>query len=204
MKTRKILYAALLTVFLSGCVVHSFYPLYTPEDLFPNDILVGDWSEDEDEQMMDYEEAVWSFTHPKNKKTGEVDSTTYNLLIREKGSVVSKFSVHVIELGGHYFLDFYLEEYNPNDDIDLADFHIIPVHTFAKLTIKEGVLQINWFDPGWLSKLIQENKIRIHHEKNDDLYLLTAKPHELQKFVTKYVDSEEAFKDGLKVILHRQ
>ena len=38
------------------------------------------------------------------------------------------------------------------------------------------------------------------HEKNDDFILLTAKPDELQKFVTKYVNSEEAFKDGMKVV----
>jgi hypothetical protein len=52
--------------------------------------------------------------------------------------------------------------------------------------------------------LIEENKIRIHHEENDDFTLLTAKPKELQKFVTKFVNSEEAFKNGLEVVLQRK
>ena len=65
-------------------------------------------------------------------------------------------------------------------------------------------ININWYDHNWLSDLIEENKIRIHHEANDDYVLLTAKPRELQKFVTKYVNSEEAFEDGLEAILTRR
>ncbi len=36
------------------------------------------------------------------------------------------------------------------------------------------------------------------------LILLAAKPGELQKFVTKYVNSEEAFKDGMEAVLTRK
>jgi len=91
-----------------------------------------------------------------------------------------------------------------DDELDLASFHIVPVHTFAKLKVTSNQLQINWFDQDWLEKLIKENKIRIHHEYNGDYILLTALPKELQKFVTKYVDSEEAFKDGIEAVLSRK
>ena len=52
--------------------------------------------------------------------------------------------------------------------------------------------------------LIKENKIRIHHEETDDIILLTAKPKELQKFVTKYVNSVEAFDGGMEAVLIRK
>jgi hypothetical protein len=108
-------------------------------------------------------------------------------------------------LGGAYFLDFYLEDFLGDEDVlTLASFHIVPVHTFAKLEVERDKLIINWFDQEWLEDLIKENKIRIHHENNDDFILLTAKPKELQKFVSKYLNSEEAFEDGLEVVLHRQ
>ena len=126
------------------------------------------------------------------------------MLLEDKDERESEFSVHVIKLGGNYFLDFYLEDFIDDQDIELADFHIIPVHTFAKLTIAENELHINWFDQEWLGDLIKENKIRIHHEKDNDLILLTAKPSELQKFVTKYVNSEDAFKDGMEFTLNRK
>ena len=73
----------------------------------------------------------------------------------------SEFSVHILKLGGNYFLDFYLEDFLDGQELRLADFHIIPVHTFAKLTVKNNQLQINWFDQNWLEDLIKENKIRI-------------------------------------------
>ena len=207
MKVRNFTFIIIITLFLSGCVVYSFYPLYTEKDLFPNDILTGEWHQSDDPKLKWNDiEATWKFVHPYigKKENGILDSTSYYLVVSDKDSLISKFNVHVIKLGGHYFLDFYLDEFPPDDNIDLAAFHIIPVHTFAKLTVKDDMMIINWFDQDWLSELIRENKIRIHHEENDEFVLLTAKPKELQKFVTKYVNSEEAFEDGLEVFLHRK
>lgn len=201
MKARKWIFTGLIALFFSGCVVYSFYPLYTEDDLFPNDILTGKWIDDEGTE--------WFFEHGYfGKKVQEnIDSTSYVLKLKtneESQFSDKKFSVHVVKLGGTYFLDFYLEEFLDDDELDLASFHIIPVHTFAKLTFTENELKINWFDQDWLEDLIGENRIRIHHENNGDFILLTAKPAELQKFVTKYVNSEEAFEDGMEAILTRK
>lgn len=200
MKTRKWFFIGFVVLFLSGCVVYSFYPLYTKDDLFPNDILIGNWMDDEGTE--------WFFEHDYNgKKVPEnIDSTSYVLKLKSKDQTQfsdSEFSVHVVKLDDTYFLDFYLEEFL-DDDLDLASFHIIPVHTFAKLTFSNDELHINWFDQNWLENLIKENRIRIHHENNGDFILLTAKPAELQKFVTKYVNSEEAFEEGMEAILTRK
>lgn len=198
MKTRNVLFSFVVILFLSGCVVYSFYPLYTEKDLFANDLLTGKW--------MDKDSTSWSFEHTKtdSKENMKTDSTSYVLIVNDKDNRESKFSVHIIKLGGHYFLDFYLEDFYDNQNLDLASFHIVPVHTFAKVVISKNQLQINWFDQNWLEKLIKENKIRIRHEYNGDYILLTASPKDLQKFVTKYVDSEEAFKDGIEAVLNRK
>lgn len=198
MKARNFSIILIITLFISGCVVYSFYPLYTEKDLFPNDILTGNWIDDEGTQ--------WFFEHDYHgeKLPENIDSTSYVLKMKDKDEKESEFSVHVLRLGGHYFLDFYLEEFLDDDNLDLASFHIIPVHTFAKLAIEEEQLLINWFDQDWLEDLIKENKIRIHHENNGDVILLTAKPKELQKFVRKYVNSVEAFEDGMNAILTRK
>lgn len=86
----------------------------------------------------------------------------------------------------------------------LFDFHIIPVHTFAKVVIEKDKIKFKWFNGEWLEKLIEENRIRIRHENNGDFILLTAKSAELQKFLKKYLNSEDAFKDGLEVELAKQ
>lgn len=198
MNTRKFISILMVALFFSGCVVYSFYPLYTESDLFPNDILTGEW--------MDSDSTIWNFEHEYHgKKVPEnIDSTSYVLNLKDKDGKESKFNIHVVKLAGHYFLDFYLEDFLDDNNLDLESFHIVPVHTFAKLEVSENKLQINWFDQEWLKKLIEENKIRIHHEANDDYILLTAKPKELQKFVIKYVNSEEAFKEGIDFELMRR
>jgi len=198
MKTKVILPVAAILLFLSGCVVYSFYPLYTKKDLFPNDILTGKWIDDDGSE--------WNFEHAYlgKKVPGNIDSTSYVLTLKTKDEEEkeTQFSVHIIKLGGHYFLDFYIEDFG-DEEFTLYNLHIIPVHTFAKLSFTKDSLNINWFDPDWLEKLIEQNKIRIHHENNGDFILLTAKAQELQKFVTKYVNSEDAFKDGMEAVLTR-
>ena len=198
MKTKIWITIIIIAFFFSGCIVYSFYPLYTEDDLFPNDILTGNWADDDDSQ--------WIFEHAYyGKKVIEnIDSTSYVLTVKTKDDQLSEFSVHIVKLGGHYFLDFYLEDFLGDKELTLEDFHIVPVHTFAKLTVKNDTLQINWFDHDWLENLIEENRIRIHHENNGDYILLTAKPGELQKFVTKYVNSNEAFEDGMEAVLTRK
>jgi hypothetical protein len=198
MKTKNFLFILLVALFFSGCVVYSFYPLYTEKDLFANEILTGNWIGDDSAQ--------WKFEHPYNGKElpENMDSTSYVLYIKDKDGKASEFKVHIIKLGGHYFLDFYLEEFLDDNELDLASFHIVPVHTFAKVSVTKNQLQINWYNQEWLEKLIKENKIRIRHEYNGDYILLTAAPKELQKFVAKYVNSEEAFKDGIEAVLTRK
>jgi hypothetical protein len=198
MRTRNVLISFVLILFFSGCVVYSFYPLYTAKDLFANDLLTGNW--------IDKDSTNWSFEHAKtgSKENVKTDSTSYVLIVSDKDSIESRFSVHIIKLGGHYFLDFYLEDFYDNQNLDLASFHIVPVHTFAKVDISKNQLKINWFDQNWLEKLVKGNKIRIRHEYNGDYILLTASPKDLQKFVSKYVDSEEAFKDGIEAVLTRK
>lgn len=197
MKTIKLFSIAVLIALLSGCVVYSFYPLYTQEDLFANDILTGSWT--------DADSSVWVFNHPVSKNGGasEEDKTSYELKLSEKDGRTSTFSVHVVQIGDQHFLDFFLNESGCNNEIDLASMHLIPVHSFAKLTVSENQLEINWFDPVWLEKLIKENKTKVEHQNNGEILLLTAKPKQLQKFVQKYAGSEEAFKDGVHVTLSK-
>ncbi len=198
MKTKTILFFALLSLFLSGCVVYSFYPFYKPADLFANDILIGKW--------LSADDGEWIFEHPVIGKKGEgkIDSTSYFLKIVDKENEVSEFKVHLVKLGEYYFLDFYLKDFMDGEKLSLASFHSIPVHTFAKLTVSQNGLVINWFDQDWLTGLIESDKLQLSYEKNDDFVLLTANPDELQKFALKYVDLDEAFKNGMNATLIRQ
>lgn len=207
MKTRNLLIFAILTVLASGCVVFSFYPLYNSDDLFENDLLLGEWLEDAS-SVSDGTD-LWKFEHPiiGNQEDSIRNRKSYVLELKTTDDGLAKtseFTVHVVKIADTYFLDFYTEDHLNGEDFSLWSLHMVPVHTFAKLSVEEDKLTIQWFNPDWLEKLIKENKIRIHHEDNGDFILLTAKPKELQKFVQKYVDTEDAFDDGLEVELFRK
>jgi hypothetical protein len=138
----------------------------------------------------------------------KLDEDTYGLILTED-SVPALFHVHLLELAGYYFLDFYPEEFDiPHEtgsnlfDLNMdmygcvntvLSMHLLPVHTFARLDIHDDHLEIRRFDMEWLSNLFEENKIRIAHERTEDNILLTASTNELQAFVSKYADDDEAF-----------
>jgi hypothetical protein len=82
--------------------------------------------------------------------------------------------------------------------------HLMGVHTFAKVDIENDSIVINWFDSEWFAKKLEENKIRIKHEKNSANILLTALPKELQKFVSKYSNDEDAFDADFQFTLKPQ
>jgi len=200
MKWKNGLVLLLLVLSLSGCVVFSFYPIYSEKDLFPNNYLLGNY--------LSSDSVSWSFEF-KNKRVGDadvVDSTGYALrILEEKGSGFnSNFSVHLIKIDGILIADFILDDYSKPKDVRMFDLHILPVHTFAKVILNDKGFTFKWFDGDWLEKLIEGNKVRIRHENNGEFILLTAKSSELQKFVKKYLNSEDAFKDGLEVKLLKQ
>jgi hypothetical protein len=201
MKTRNYLLILLLALFFSGCVIWSFYPLYTEKDLFENNILTGNWTDGDGLQ--------WKFEHPEIGNTKSIDKKSYNLHLTDYDKKETIYNVNIIQLEGIYFLDFYISEIaganNSDSDSKLNywNLHVMPVHTFAKLTVTNNTLHINWFDGEWLREQIEDKKIKLRHEKNDESLLLTAKSVDLQKLVTKYANTEAAFKDGLSVELKR-
>ena len=202
MKTRNLLVAATLVFLFSGCVVWSFYPLYTEKDLFENEILTGTWT--------DGDGLKWKFVHPEKGNPKTIDKKTYNLHLTDFDKKETTYQVNIIQLDGIYFLDFYITDIaganstDENAKLNYWNLHVIPAHTFAKLTVDNDTLQLNWYDGEWLKKQIENKKIEIKSEYNGETLLLTAKTSDLQKLVVEYANTEEAFKDGLSLKLVRE
>jgi len=201
MKPKILLSLVLLAFVLSGCFVFSFYPLYTDRDLFPNTLLLGDWT--------DKDSVAWRFVHrpvTDANSPQKVDSTVYLLTMKEPGGEWknSSFEVRVVRLNGTCFLDFYLKDYRSGTDPDWFDLHLVPVHTFARVTFEGNLVTLNWLDPKWLEELLKKNKNKIRHENNGNHILLTARTAQLQKFVVKSFRDEAAWKDGITVKLEKK
>lgn len=99
-----------------------------------------------------------------------------------------------VQLDQNYYLDLY-----PFDVFDIGFWsgHLFPVHTFSKVELNNDSLTINLFKDSWIEEQIRDNRVRIKHERIDDSVLITASTEELQKFIIKYGNMSEAFRDPI-------
>ena len=203
--------ASIFLSFIYGCTVLSFYPLYTEDVLIRNDKIIGKWEQIEDQD----DTLVWEIVfrsqkekepnaHSDNDSKEEPNEFAYSLFLYypDKPEIKSEFQLHLVELDGISYIDFFPEQWQSADPF--LDFHLIGVHTYAKVDIENDSIVVKWFDSDWFENRLKENKIRIKHEANSANILLTAKPKELQKFVSKYATDKAAFDDGIQLTLKPQ
>ncbi len=206
MKKKILLLALCFVTIFSGCRVISFFPFYTPDDIIVDDRIIGEWMmEDEIEANEKGENSdkkaygIWRFQYNTLGSSSKPDSTNIQLTFPTcKGWLNnhSEYEVRLFKLGNNTYLDFYLEELEPDLDIDIfTSFHLMPVHTLAKVELGTDTIKIKWMDDEWLDKMYKENKVRIQHLENEDRRLLTASSKELKRFLLKYGDDPEAFDD---------
>ncbi len=116
----------------------------------------------------------------------------------------SYFLGSVGEIGGNLFLDLQLFDFDLGNE-NFVQAHLFKVHTFSRLTLDQDELSIELFEDSWINDLIVENRVRIKHEKvvdalaDQDEILITASTKELQSFIKKYGDDEDAFDDPIEL-----
>lgn len=183
---KKLIALLCLGILLTQCVP-SIHPLYTEKDLVIDDRIIGKWWEGTNEGE------YWIFKKAKGTKA-------YTLELTQENGKAFYFKTHLVKLGQQYYLDFYPDASNQDENGMTSFFpeefylgHNFPVHTFAKIQIDDEGFSIQYFSPEWIEKQIRERRLRIKHEVVDGAYILTASTSELQKFILKYGDDHEAF-----------
>lgn len=206
MKTRNLILLGSIFIFFTGCFVKSLHPFYKDDEVIYRKELLGNWlGEDSSAWKIDQGMDFTGFLKPY--KPGNYYLITYT---DRKGT--AKFSVHLFKLRDQYFFDFYPVEVESTNDL-LAS-HLVPMHTVARLEESPGKLVIKWYNEEWLINLFKQNKIRIAHEKvpydegtaSEDSFqvILTASTDDLQKFMLKYMDDPNAFKNDFTFVLRKQ
>lgn len=114
---------------------------------------------------------------------------SYKMVVIE-GDERYVYQAHVAKIGSDLFLDLYpLPEYSE----EVFGTNLFPVHTFMKLNLESGKLELTQFDLEKLNKLFESNLVRLRHEMVDGTVLITAQPKEIQKFLDKYASDESVF-----------
>ncbi len=182
--------AGLALLLVTGCIVTSVNPLYTEKDLVFDPALVGAWGEDNDKD-------TWAFEKAAQKK--------YKLLHTDGKGRTGTFEAHLVKLGKYQFLDLHLIDPGEKEEWQINELAAVamimrPGHLFFKVSQIQATLQLSALHEDWLQKLLEKDPKAIQHERiqfgtNDYRNVLTAETKDLQKFVLKYADSEEAFGD---------
>ncbi len=197
---------------LSQCTVISFYPLYTPDELVLDDRIIGTWMSRLTSEEVSSDSLVWEISFKDKKWKKKVNNNldkgseqipnklTYTLKMYPADNIENAaiYDIHIVKLENGVFLDFLLEDVKL--DNEFAGFHLMTVHTFAKLEIGDEII-VKWFDDEFLQSLIDDKKIRIRHERREESSLLTAKPKELQRFINKYSNNKDAYFNDLSFAL---
>jgi hypothetical protein len=200
---KKLLTATVLVVIimLSGCL-SAVHPLFTEKDLEFDPGLVGSWQVGEDEEIYTFQQGTAeSFGHlPESMQ--QLASKAYVLTVRGRktNEERSKYYAFLARIGKHLYLDYYpIETKGQKEYSAFYKSSFVRMHSFFRLVPGENgkTMKIGQFADGYLTKLIEKKQIRIRHErKMDGSYVITAPTEELQQYVTKYGDVDEAFQDN--------
>ena len=176
--------AASLTVvmFFAGCVVTSIYPYYTDKDLVFDQAVLGDWAE------------AGQTNEPSEYIRFEPIGTNGYWVTVLGGSETNSFEVRLFRLKERLFID----SCTTNRSLDF-----VAVHQVSKvMEIGPGIETAN-LNYDWLAKLLENNPRAIRHmvlreepeDKQGGRIVLTADTKELQRFLLKYVNNTNAWKE---------
>jgi hypothetical protein len=180
MKPYTIISLAAAAVVFAGCVVTAVSPFYTQTDLVYEPGLAGNWIQAKGGSE------VWRFEHS--------DAKAYRFT-RIEARKATVMDAHTFKLEGQLFLDIYTVE---------QDFQAIPAHYLLKVTQVSPTLRMSQLDNEWLLGLLgKDPKAARHHivvgeHPEDRRVVLTGDTEELQKFVTKFLKTDEAWNDSFE------
>jgi hypothetical protein len=206
---KSIIYLSFIGILFSGCYLKSVHPLIPVNQAILVDGIEGRW-ETKDQR--------WTIFNDMNSipnvsisglnvqgemsfSAGEGDSidsedNTYFILFEDLQDDLSDtvfFIGSIGELNNQKYLDLSLFDLARSQTFE--NNHLLPVHTFSRLNVNSEELTLEFFKDSWIKSLIESNQVRIKYEKLDDDILITASSEELQKFIEKYGDDNEAYED---------
>ena len=185
---RSIVFTIVFTlIFMSGCLVSSLHPFYKPSDKYFDAAMVGSW--------IDGDSCIWTIV--ENRSSGyimgpEKSDSTYQITYFEEDNRKAVLTGTLFQLNRVSYVDFVPDPNEDHSSSDMTSFHLIPVHTLARVQYNKDSILMYWYGDEWLNELFEQNRIRIKHETIDapdyDRHVLTASTEELQKFIKKYAN----------------
>ena len=200
-KVSIILAFTLVVIFLSSCL-RTLHPIFTIKDIVYEPKLLGSWKTEN--------QGTKGFATITNlAAANSIELPDKISAIKQKGYLISyanskgetgeQYIAFLAKIGNHLYFDYYPADKKSNQKLDeffLA--HYVKVHTSFKVDISEDrSFQLVQLDESYVTKLIEEKKFRISHEKDEDgdIKIITASTQELQQYLIKYGNDPAAYRN---------
>jgi hypothetical protein len=188
-------------IMLSGCL-SALHPLFTEKDLVFDPKLVGTWQQEGDNEAYVFEKGTPQSFSALPEGLQKLASKSYLVTItnRKTGEEQARYYGFLLRIGQQLYLDYFPVQTHAQEGYEaFYKMNFVPMHSFYRL--KQGAdgktITIGRFAENYLRTLIDKKKIRIKHEvKIDGLYVITAPTEELQQYVQKYSDVNEAYENN--------
>lgn len=180
---KKTMFALASGLLLTGCVVTSVHPFYSRKDVSFEPSLVGQWTNTQSNES-------WSFA--------KQESDAYHLIYVSDGKT-NLATAHFFKLNSQSFLDFV----SADSECEVLP-PPVPSHLLLRVTKISPTLRLAPLNHDWLKGLIEKNPKILHHEwvdgkADDGRVVLTGETEELQQFLSKNLNSEDAWKDSFEL-----
>ena len=193
-------------MFLPGCLL-TFYPIYGLKDVVYDPAYLGIYvnpdPEDGQADVLHMERLDASGVQVP-AGISSIRSKGYLVKFAEKdGAITSQFIAFMVVLKGNYYIDFYphhqgLKKFGAYGELK------IPMHAVYRISLEDKKkLTLRRFDQEFLNELIQKRQIRISHEKIGEKLVVTATTSELQQYISKYGDQNEAYGEKPEIFIKK-
>jgi len=186
---------------LAGCIPVCLQPLFEKEEQVFEERLLGSWQDKNQGE-------TWVFTKASDPDNGY--TVVYYEPKKEENVTprAGQFQGILGRIGGVYVLNLLPDA----EMLDLDDpnfpgsgyywLHYLPVWGFLKVEFgPEGALALTQMNLEWLEKHLQEKSEDAAHQQVSERLVLTGTGKEMQAFLGKYLNDENAFKN--ETVLHR-
>lgn len=186
MKRTNLIAAGLAITLVPGCVVTSVYPFYLEKNVLFEPALLGSW------QKAGQPDEQWAFAR------GKANDYLISFVSKDSTNV---FQGYAFQLHGEKFLDLSAAEWKA--DIQPEP---VPSHLLARIRQTAPSLKLAPLNYDWLKEWVAKNPKAIRHiiiktgdGPEDRRVILTGDTRELQRFVTKHLDTKGAWDDELEL-----
>ena len=203
-KVSIILGCTFLVIFLSSCL-RTLHPIFTSKDIVYEPKLIGTWKTENQgtKGFVIITNLAVDNSIELPEKISTIKQKGYLISYQdEDGKATEKYIAFLARIGNHHYFDYFPADNKDNKTIDeFFASHFVKMHTSYRVDIsKNGSFELSQLDESYVTKLIDEKKIRISHEKDvKGNIVITASTDELQQYILKYGDEPGAYRSDKTV-----